>query len=337
MALGSTTSTQIPPVVSSWYTGVGLARALPLLTHAKFGQERPMPQKKGTRAMFRRYESMPVAKTPLVEMTTPTPLQASKTDVYADMKQYGAYMKYSDIVAYTTEDPALSEFSALMGENGGESIDEAQRDQLLATTSEYLAGAVALRASIITKAVYGDFDKMNRVLMNARAKFFNPNAVKASTGVGTGPIRPCYYVLIHPDVAYDVDNTTNFPGFKHTAEYPDGGASAMDGEIGAYKNFRFIVTDKCSVLLGLGAAVSSSGLASTGGYVDVYQCLVFARDAYGIVPLSGRSYETMITPVGEASKADPLGQFGTVGWKAQTTLALLNETFMIRYECGATA
>jgi N4-gp56 family major capsid protein len=337
MAIGPTTSSVVDPVVNEWYSGLGLARALPYLNHAKWGQlpVRPFEMKKGTRVMFRRYESMPVQKAPLVEMTTPSPIQVSKTDVYGDLVQYGAYMKYSDKVAYTTEDPALSEFSALMGENGGESIDEAQRDQLLATTSVFRAGAVSLETSVVTKALAADFDKIYRVLLNARAKPVRPNGVKASTGVGTGPVRPSYYVLIHPDMVYDVDNTTNFPGFKHPTEYPDGGASADPSEIGAYKNFRFLVSDKEYVNLGGGAAVASTGLASTGGLIDVYHCLVFAKDAYGIVPLNGHAYETIVTEL-KADKADPLGQYGTIGWKAMQTLVLLNETFMLRYECGAT-
>lgn len=337
MAIGPTTSAIIDPVLDEWYTGLGLMRALPLLVHAKFGQVKAMPQKAGTRALFRRYESMDVQKAPIVEMTTPSPIQPSKTDVYADMVEYGAWMKYSDKVAYTTQDPCLSEFSALMGENGGESIDEAQRDQLLATTSEYLADAVTLRTSIDTKPVYTDFDRINRVLKNARAKYIDPRTIKPSTGVGTTPVRPCYYVLIHPDLELDIDNSTNFPGFIECAKYPDGGASAVEGEIGAYKNFRFIVTDKCSILEGGGNAVASTGLKSTGGYVDVYQCLIFARDAYGIVPLSGASYQTLITPVNQATPSNPLGLYGTIGWKAFTTLALLNETWMLRYECGTTA
>jgi N4-gp56 family major capsid protein len=338
MALGPTTSAVVDPVLNEWYTGVGLMRALPELNHSRFGQ-RPInfPQKSGKRALFRRYESLPVQKAPLVEMTTPTPMQITKTDIYADLVQYGGYVKYSDIVSLTTQDPFLTEKSALVGENAGESIDEAQRDQLLATTSEYLAGGVSTRVQIVTKAVYTDFDKINRVLKKARAKFIDDETIRANSGVGTGPIRPCYYVLITPEVAYDVDNTTNFPGFKHTSEYPDGGKSALPSELGAYKNFRFLVSDKESILPGLGAAVASTGLASTGGYIDVNQCLIFARDAYGIVQLSGASYQTLITEPNVASKSDPLGQYGTVGWKAMTTLALLNETFMLRYECGATA
>ena len=339
MALGPTTSAVVDPVLNEWYTGVSLMRALPQLNHARFAQ-RPInfPQKSGKRALFRRYESLPVAKAPLVEMTTPSPVQMTKTDLYADLVQYGSYVKYSDIVDYTTQDPFITERMAVVGEQAGESLDEAQRDQLLATTSEYLAGAVAARGDIVTKALGSDFDKIARVLHNARAKFIDDETIKASTGVGTGPIRPCFYVLVHPDVAYDIDNTTNFPGFKYPSEYADGGKSALPSEIGAYKNFRFLMSDKESILIDSGGAVGVTGLKSTGAsYVDVYQCLIFARDAYGVVQLSGKSYQTYVTRVDVADKADPLGQYGTIGWKAMTTLVLLNETFMLRYECGATA
>lgn len=338
MAVGPITSSILPPVVQEWYTGQGLRVALPKLNHARFGQiPTQFPQKSGTRAMFRRMEALPVNKVPIIEMTTPSPVSITYTDVYADLDQYGAWCKYSDKVAWTTQDPQISMLSRRMGENGGESLDEVYRDILLTTTSEYLAGAVALRSSIASKAVYTDFDKINRLLDNARATYIDEQVIKATTGVGTAPVRQAFYVLVHPDVKYDIDNTTNFPGFLHPSQYSDGGASALDGEIGAYKNFRFLMSDKEAVVIDSGAAIASTGLKSTGGvYNDVYQCLIFAKDAYGIVPLSGHSYETLVTPL-EASHANPMALFGTVAWKAMTTLALLNETWMLRYECGATA
>ena len=34
---------------------------------------------------------------------------------------------------------------------------------------------------------------------------------------------------------------------------------------------------------------------------------------------------------------DPLGQRGTVGWKLYTTTIILQDAFMVRLECAATA
>jgi N4-gp56 family major capsid protein len=337
MPIGNTTSVVVDPVVRDFYDGMALARALPLLLHGKFGQVRPIDQKSGDRAKFRRYESVAVNQTPLIEMTTPSPVQVTKTDITATLDQYGAYMKYSDKVSYTTQDPALAEFSALMGENEGQTLDLVFRDKLLATTSIYYAGAPAIttRVGVTARALGTDFDKIARLFHNANAKPYDPNIIGASTGIGTVPQRACFYVIVHPDVQYDVDNTTNFPGFIPVAAYPDP-TRAIPGEFGAYKEFRFVSTTYTSIILGAGAAVAATGLKSTGGYIDIYQCLIFAQNAYGVVPLNGRSHEVLVTELG-ADKADPLGQFGTIGWKSMQTLALLNETFMTRYECGAIA
>jgi N4-gp56 family major capsid protein len=316
---------------------MALTRALPLLLHGKFGQERPIDQKSGDRAKFRRIESVSVNAAPIIEMVTPSPVQITKTDITATLDQYGAYCKYSDKVSYTTQDPYLAEQSAVMGENEGQTLDVVFRDKLLATSSIYYAGAptITSRATVVARALGTDFDRIARAFHNANAKPFDPNIINASTGVGTVPQRAAYYVICHPDNQYDIDNTTNFPGFIPVAAYPDP-TRAIEGEFGAYKEFRFVSTTFASILAGAGAAVASTGLKSTGGFIDVYQCLIFGQNAYGKVPLNGRSHEVMVTGL-EASHANPLGQFGTIGWKSMQTLVLLNETFMTRYECGAIA
>ena len=51
---------------------------------------------------------------------------------------------------------------------------------------------------------------------------------------------------------------------------------------------------------------------------DVYLILYFGRDAFGIVPLKGKSSMTPMVVNPKPAAGDPLGQRGTVGWKLWT-------------------
>jgi len=67
-----------------------LERALPALIHDRFLQIKPLPKNKGTRINFRRYGSLAVNTTPLLEGETPTGKKLTTTDIYAMVKQYGS-------------------------------------------------------------------------------------------------------------------------------------------------------------------------------------------------------------------------------------------------------
>lgn len=67
----------------------------------------------------------------------------------------------------------------------------------------------------------------------------------------------------------------------------------------------------------------------------VYGCMMFGRDAYGRVELSGGAMEMIVKAKGSAGTADPLNQRSTVGWKAAHAAAILYEERLLRIECGS--
>jgi len=73
-------------------------------------------------------------------------------------------------------------------------------------------------------------------------------------------------------------------------------------------------------------------MRSTGGTLaDVYPMLFIARDAYGIVPLRGRDSLTPMV-VNPKRPGDPLGQRGSVGWKAWQAAVILQDAYIVRVE-----
>ena len=323
-----TTTTEIPAAVSEFYDKTLLVRALPYLVHDKFGQRRPIPTGQSKVIKFRKYNALAVATTPLSEGVTPSSNQLAKTDISATVAQYGAFVDVTDMVTLTNVEPVLTEAAELLGEQAGESLDEIYRAVLVAGTNVAYANAVADRNSVVTIVTTADLDKVIRVLSNNMAKM-HTKMIKAGTGIGTQPIRPAFWAIVHPDVAFTLDGLT---GFKSVETYSSQGA-VQPNEIGAYKNIRFVMSTKAKIWTGAGA--TSGGFKNTAGEVDVYAMLIFGTDAYGISEIRGNGLKNYVKPLGSAGTADPLNQVATSGWKAVTVCKILNDSFMLRLETAA--
>jgi N4-gp56 family major capsid protein len=100
---------------------------------------------------------------------------------------------------------------------------------------------------------------------------------------------------------------------------------------------RFCMSTFAKIFADAGANKGSGHASTTGVKEDVYATLMFAENAYGIVPMNGHAMENIVKPLGSAGTADPLNQRATSGWKAYTNTIILNDAFMTRLECGALA
>jgi len=325
-----TTTVQVDPAISTFYDKVLLVRALPELCHNLFGQNRPLPTGSGDTIKFRRYNSLNPATAPLTEGITPAAVQLSKTDLTSTIKQYGNLVQITDMVEWTNQDKVLTEAATLLGENAGQSLDIIYRETLVAGTQVRYGTGVANRLAVNNKIANTDMNIVIRALENANAKHFT-KMIQPMNKYASSPIRAAYWGIIHPDVHYDIQSIT---GWTPVHEYASQ-QETYPNEVGAYKNIRFIMSTYAKVFADSGAAVGG-GWKSTGGVTnDVYITLIFAKNAYGICPLSGHALENIRKPRG--SGTDYLDQYSTSGWKAATTIKILDDSFMYRIETTATA
>ncbi len=295
----------------TFYDNVLLRRAQPYEVHGNFGQSRPLPSGKGNQILFRRYENLSLATTPLTEGQSPDGQKMSKTDVTATVKQYGDFIQISDVVDLTARDPVLTEAAELLGEQMGKTRDVLVRD---AVVGDYFNNAGS-----------GDYDEVdgggdafsqtdlesaidNLLKENAR---FITNIIRPSTGYNTVPIRPAYVAVIHPNLRQTVEGFTDF---VPVAQYPSN-ENVMDGEWGAVLNVRFVM----------------STLADSGGVIDStgdYVIPVFGADAYGITELTGGAASNIVKAHGSGGTNDPLNQRASSGWKMFMAAMILNPKFM---------
>jgi len=331
------TTVTVPPAIQEYYDRVLLKRALPFLVHTKWAQKRPIEKGSGKQIRFRKYNSLAPALQPLDEGVTPVGSSMTYTDVTATLSQYGDFITISDVVTLVSPDKILTEAVELLGEQEGETIDLLMRNILSAGTSVVYANNVTSRAEVAKEVQHTDLDKIVRALKrnNVRpvTRLINP-----STGVGTIPVPRSYWAITHPDVGADLMKL-EANGFIPVEKYPNQ-ATVLDSEIGAYKGIRFVETTNAKVFPAAGENVANTGLISTDGKVDVYTILVFGAEAYGESPLSGSTSGVIIkahSPKDTFDVSDPLNQRSTAGWKALWTGAILQDDWIIRYECGAKA
>jgi len=316
-----------------------LERGQHMMTTERFGQVDPQQRNKTKTVKWRRYESLARASAPLAEGIPPAGSNLTFTDIEATLEQYGDSVKLTDVIMDTHEDPVLNETMVIVGEQAGETIEEVRINILRAGSNVFYAGfpSTSSRASVNSPPTRGDFRRIYRYFKKYKCREIS-QIVRASAMISTEPVEMAYFCMGHTDLYADL---AGLSGFIPSAQYSDS-AKRLPGEVGKIEQFRIVLTAMFDSWQAAGTAgttyLSSGARVTSSTSCDVYPLLCVGRDAYGIVPLQGRSAVTpMVLNPGKPSKSDPLGQVGYVSWKTYQTAAILNNNWLARLEAAATA
>jgi len=337
--MATNTSATLSPMVNTYAVRKFLRRAQPGLVTERFGQKDNQPKNKGKVRKYRRYEALPVAIAPLSEGVTPEADMLTLTDVEVTLEQFGSWVKITDVIADTHEDPVLNETVKLCGEQAAAVVEKVRISRLKAGTNVFFANGVASRDAVITTVKPTDLKLVERTFNRHGAKTIS-QIIKATPNVATEPVPPAYFAMCHTDLR---DDLYAIAGFTRVENYGSA-EKAIEHEIGRYGSIRFVCPPMLfEPWLAAGAATSSAFLSngvdpSGNAACDVYPIIIVARDAYGIVPLQGMGAAqiTVMNP-NQPDKADPLNQWGLVSWKIYQAIVILNQMFMARIECACTA
>ena len=316
--------TAIPVEVNNFYDRTLLLRATPLLVHTKWAQVRDIPKNSGSNVIkFRRYSNLSAATTALTEGVTPVGSDLSVTDVTATALQYGDYITITDKVQMESQDPVLTETAEILGDQSGDTLDQLCRNVMAAGTNVYYGGSATLRTQLTASDVISTtlLDKVIRLLKNNKARRLT-KMINPTSGYATDPVAPAFIAIVHPNVSFTLCGLT---GFTPVEKYPSQNG-VMEGEIGKYKDIRFVESTNAKVFT-----------AGGSGGADVYATLVFGAEAYGISRISGEALKNIVKPLGSAGTADPLDQRATSGWKATFVASIVNNDFLVRVETGVAA
>lgn len=316
-----------------------LERGQHLMVVERFGQVDPQQKNKTKTCKWRRYNSFPRAIQPLAEGVPPTGNKLTYVDIQATLEQYGDAYPLTDVIQDTHEDRVLQEMIDLSGECAAETIETIRINILKAGTNVFYANGATSRATVTSPPTRGDFRLIYRYFKNNKAREIS-QIIAASAKISTEPVMPAYFAMGHTDLDADI---RAIPSFIPAKNYADS-TKVLPGEIGSVEQFRIILTAMFEPWSLAATSVSSTTYlsggveVSTAGYPDVYPLIFVARDGYGIVPLQGyNSVTPMVVNPGKPSTGDPLGQIGWVSWKTYQTAAILNQAWVARLECAATA
>lgn len=314
---------QVPHTVNNFYDRELLERARPNQVHEMFGQMRPIPKNNTGTVKFRRYQSLAVSTDQLEEGVTPDALELSIEDITANLGWYGGYVLPTDKLTMETLDNVVMNALDVLGEHASDTMDLVVRDELHTGTSVVYGGDATQRSEVADGDTPDEteLDAIITMLKGANAKKVT-EFVKPDEGYATTPVRACYVALIHTDLSPLIEGLT---GFEHAEKY-ENKANTFPGELGRYKDIRFVETTHGKIFEGEGATSS-----------DVYSILIFGRNAYGVTKMNGMDLTTIVKPLGSSGSADPLNQRSSVGWKGTRTSKILNNDWIIRYEVSAVA
>ena len=338
----------ISPAVAAYSVVRMLKRAMPYLQLEKFGQTYPLPTNSTQTAKFRRYfltgaggsagtttpgsdYYVPVATTPLIEGVTPSGSRLANQDYTVTLQQYGDYITITDVVMDTHTDPILQQATDILGEQAALTVETLRFNILKAGTNVFYGNSVANRGSVVTAISLADQRRVTTALNRQNAKKIS-QVVASSADYNTKTVEAAYMAVCHPDLETDI---WSMSGFKPVADYGPH-TSPFEGELGSVEQVRYLSSTVIAPWADAGGA--KGVLRSTSGTnADIYPVLYFGRDAFGIVPLKGKSAMTPMVVNPRPAAGDPLAQRGTVGWKLYTSTVILQEAFMARLEVGATA
>lgn len=334
-----TTYGDISPRVAVYAEMEFLRHVEPTLVLARFGQTKPLPRNRSQTLKFRRLVPYAAVTVPLQEGVTPSVSATTVEDVSVQIYQWGDVHGLTDVIQDTHEDPMLKEMMAESGNQAGRTIEQVLYGVLKGGTSVYYANG-ASRGAVNTAISLNKVRAVTRYLMSQKARKIT-KVVSASTNIGTSAVEAAYVAVCHTDLAPDIRNMTGFvPVAKYGSMKP-----ICPEELGVVEDVRFILSADLSSIPDVGGTPGSSVLSTSGSAADVYPVLIFGEDAFGSTPLknskdaqgaSAAMTPTVLNP-GTASKSDPLGQRGYVGWKTWFNAVRLNETWMARLEVAATA
>lgn len=338
-----TTTGDISYRTAGYFARQLLERGQPLMIVSQFGQSKPLPKNSSKTIKFRRYEHLPAQPKALTEGVTPQASKPTYQDYQATIVQYGDYIELTDVITDTHEDPLIPEFSDILGEQAAEMLERVTIGALMAGTNVYFSGetggTIATSRAAVNKPL--TLSLQRQVIRGLKRQLAQPitSVVSPSPNFATFAIPASFVAVCHTDLESDI---REMPGFVPTEKY--GIRVAMRGEIGSVEGVRYCTTTLMEPFLDAGAAPAAgqSVESNEGACADVYPIFYLGKNAFGNVPFArgGKKGDTPILPMvlnpNTPRGGDPLGQRGSVGWKAWHTALILYDFWIARAEVAAT-
>lgn len=333
------TSSVISEAVSEFYDKLHLAVGRPAMVYARWSEKKPLKQGTGKQMKWRRPVPFGAATTPMSEGVTPAGRTFSYEEVTTTVAQYGDWGYIADVIQLTSIDPVLTDMVTEFGEQEALTLDTLLRSKLIAGNNVYYAGGVVTsRDTVKLKLTAADLKKIELRLKSSKAKK-HTEMMSASTGYNTTPLEASFIGVVTLEQAQDLKEIlASDSRWVPVHKYPSS-KGVMEGEVGQYAGIRFVETDNGPIFEG-GGATGGTSVSETDSHADVHCAIIFGKQAYAEVPLTGSNSGIIIKAHSQkdtSDTSDPLNQRSTAGWKLMWGGVILNDDWLVRYETAVSA
>ena len=338
---------------AGWYFRTLLSYAAAIVVLERFAAVFRLPSNETKVAQWRRPVPFSPALTPLAEGQAPGPTQMRYETISVQMREYGAYVYYTNIIRDFSKNRFVQDTAELQGDQVAATFEALRWAVVANGTSVHYGGTKTSRATIDKTAPYAVKiqDAMTTRLMRNKARKMN-RILAASPDFGTYGIEASYMAFVHTDTLPMLRTLRRFTSssdesdrFLVTARYGNR-VPASEHEAGSFDDVRYIGSADLTPKRGAGATIQNAdktGWYYTGTKYDVYQVVLMGQEYFGTVIHRGPGrretgrggWAPSVSPrvvQPRAAAGDPLGQRGSIGWIGYHADKVLNDAWGDRAE-----
>lgn len=270
----------------------------------------------GATIKFTIFNDLAAATTALSETTDVTPVTLDDSQITVSLLEYGNAVQTSAklrAVAFMQVNPIIAN---VLGFNAGISIDSVARNTAQAGTNYSFPTLGVSKNTTFVNAVdaTGSQVRTNLGTANTITAAQVLRQVAALRGANVPTFNGLYKAYIHPDVSYDLRQTTGTNGWADPHAYSDP-SGIWNGVIGVFGGAQFMETPRAPLFADAGASGTTAGAAAT---------------SISSITQSVSGNVTTVTATTAASHGISVGGYFSVAGNATSGNAALNGDFVAK-------
>lgn len=270
----------------------------------------------GATIKFTIFNDLAAATTALSETTDVTPVTLDDSQITVSLLEYGNAVQTSAklrAVAFMQVNPIIAN---VLGFNAGISIDSVARNTAQAGTGYSFPTLGVSKNTTFVNAVdaTGSQVRTNLGTANTITAAQVLRQVAALRGANVPTFNGLYKAYIHPDVSYDLRQTTGTNGWADPHAYSDP-SGIWNGVIGVFGGAQFMETPRAPLFADAGASGTTAGAAAT---------------SISSITQSVSGNVTTVTATTAASHGISVGGYFSVAGNATSGNAALNGDFVAK-------
>lgn len=333
MAGAATTTASLATLMKEFYDKRFMERLNPNLRYDQFAVMKDLPKNEGKTVVWNRLTNLGEGYS-LTEFTVPGLSSMSAAKVSATLTQKGYVIGISDLFDMTSISKPVQDAVDLLTDGAALTVDNYYKEEIGFGSAASTGVANAASATYLSARTQGFPLQINTTAPSWSAvPLANTNCPNLSAisvdrirrgvthlrNMNCKPFDDGYYVgIIHPQMSDSLQQDSNWITWN---QYLQSESAGYKGEIGRVMGVRFVDSTNAMTSTVL-ASTWSAGASQYSAGGTLYGTLIIGKGAYGGVKMDGGAKITVVDF--KADKSDPLGQYGTAGYKVTMAAKILN-------------